>query len=628
MGAIFSSNDKVGPVAIDEVQTYDRRASFESNDDQSKFKKRVTTDVCSLLFFTTFLIVLLCFVGYCILDGDIYRVINGYDNCGNVCGRSRPILRRDENRERCQETIQTFGPYHILLKDSTTKTAVRLCVSNCSEYEGYRKFFNRCIPYKSKTVVNTFFSKTGLKNFFTEVSEDFHFCWREFVYLCLISLVLSLVILALFRYLVGFVVWIVLIGAVVACVIGTIVLWMIWKQAKDSTDRMSSNSIPDVDSRKTQTYLVFAIVATVVTAVIILIIFVMRKRIKLVVQLFEEAGKALAVMPVLLFEPILTFLCLVVVVCLWFYFCLWIESSGILSEKRPMVYYYEKDTLMKVTRWYNFFAMLWMAQFVIGCQHMVIAGAVAKWYFTRTKSKLDSPVCHSFCNLTRYHLGSVALGSFLIATVQFLRVILKILEKYLKGKQGKCVEGILKCCQCCLYCFEKILKYLSRNAYVEVAIYGYTFCEAGQQAFKLLSSNLLRVAAINSVGDFVLFLGKVVVVLVTVLIGIKILQNKEGVQHIWVPLTLAGLFAYLISHCFMTVYEMAIDTIFLCFCEDCEQNDGLSRPYFMSRGLMEFVDNSKRALDLRDSRRNRSDNFQEEINTVAGDVDKKRRRKD
>lgn len=71
---------------------------------------------------------------------------------------------------------------------------------------------------------------------------------------------------------------------------------------------MSSNSIPDIDSRKTQTYLAFAILATVVTTVIILIIFVMRKRIKLVVQLFEEAGKSLAVMPVLLFEPFLVIL--------------------------------------------------------------------------------------------------------------------------------------------------------------------------------------------------------------------------------------------------------------------------------------------------------------------------------
>lgn len=32
--------------------------------------------------------------------------------------------------------------------------------------------------------------------------------------------------------------------------------------------------------------------------------------------------------------------------------------------------------------------------------------------------------------------------------------------------------------------------------------------------------------------------------------------------------------------------QMIIDTIFICFCEDCEKNDGVGRPYFMSRGLM------------------------------------------
>lgn len=42
---------------------------------------------------------------------------------------------------------------------------------------------------------------------------------------------------------------------------------------------------------------------------------------------------------------------------------------------------------------------------------------------------------------------------------------------------------------------------------------------------------------------------------------------------------------------------MAIDTIFLCFCEDCEQNDGISRPYYMSKSLMSFVENSKKAMN-------------------------------
>lgn len=56
------------------------------------------------------------------------------------------------------------------------------------------------------------------------------------------------------------------------------------------------------------------------------------------------------------------------------------------------------------------------------------------------------------------------------------------------------------------------------------ALFGYSFCTAGSKAFKILSSNALRVFAINSVGDFVLLLGKAFVVAITVLIGIGVIQ--------------------------------------------------------------------------------------------------------
>lgn len=90
---------------------------------------------------------------------------------------------------------------------------------------------------------------------------------------------------------------------------------------------------------------------------------------------------------------------------------------------------------------------------------------------------------------------------------------------------------------------------------------GYSFCKAGQQAFKLLVSNALRVTAINSVGDFVLFLGKVLVVVSTVLIGIEMFKKADGLQHIWVPASLVGLFAYFVAHCFLTVYEVTCSVI-------------------------------------------------------------------
>lgn len=52
--------------------------------------------------------------------------------------------------------------------------------------------------------------------------------------------------------------------------------------------------------------------------------------------------------------------------------------------------------------------------------------------------------------------------------------------------------------------------------------------------------------------------------------------------------------------------QMIIDTIFICFCEDCERNDGLTRPYYMSTGLMGFVEKSKQFLAISHANDNRA----------------------
>lgn len=83
---------------------------------------------------------------------------------------------------------------------------------------------NRCLR-KPEFQQNTYVPKTGLVEFYQEVSEDLSSCWDQMIYLCLIALVFSVLILVLFRYLSRFIVYTVLIGVVVACVAGTIFLW-------------------------------------------------------------------------------------------------------------------------------------------------------------------------------------------------------------------------------------------------------------------------------------------------------------------------------------------------------------------------------------------------------------------
>lgn len=176
----------------------------------------------------------------------------------------------------------------------------------------------------------------------------------------------------------------------------------------------------------------------------------------------------------------------------------------------------------------------------------IIAGAVSKWFFTRNKSKLNLPVLKSFGHLIRYHLGSICFGSTIIALFQFFRVILKwievshwnffnsvrftykkIFKSIFSNAQNQASVMILRACQCCLTCAEGIIQYLSKNAYIIISMNGSSFCRAGKQAFQLLSKNTLQVLAINSIGDFVLLLGKVFVVIATVLIAIEMIQVRK-----------------------------------------------------------------------------------------------------
>ena len=126
--------------------------------------------------------------------------------------------------------------------------------------------------------------------------------------------------------------------------------------------------------------------------------------------------------------------------------------------------------LFQYVRWYYLFGTLWIIQFIIACQHIVIAGAVSAVYFTRDKDWLNPItsflILRSIRNLIRYHLGTVALGSAIIAAVQFIRVLIEFLEEQLRTTENKVAQYALKCLQCCFYCVEKVLKYINVNAYI------------------------------------------------------------------------------------------------------------------------------------------------------------------
>ncbi|XP_042747247.1 choline transporter-like protein 2, partial [Lagopus leucura] len=163
---------------------------------------------------------------------------------------------------------------------------------------------------------------------------------------------------------------------------------------------------------------------------------------------------------------------------------------------------------------FNLFMLFWLANFAIALGQVTLAGAFASYYwaFKKPHDIPAFPLFSSFGRALRYHTGSLAFGALILAIVQLIRVILEYLDHRLKGTKNKVAKLLLGCLKCCFWCLEKFLKFLNRNAYIMIAVYGTNFCTSARNAFSLLMRNIIRVVVLDKVTDFLLFLGKLLIV--------------------------------------------------------------------------------------------------------------------
>jgi choline transporter-like protein 2/4/5 len=69
----------------------------------------------------------------------------------------------------------------------------------------------------------------------------------------------------------------------------------------------------------------------------------------------------------------------------------------------------------------------------------------------------------------RYHLGSIAFGSLLVATIELVRFIAAYFQRKLKeAGQGGWTKWLCCCVQCWLGILEWIVNFINRNAYIMV----------------------------------------------------------------------------------------------------------------------------------------------------------------
>lgn len=374
-----------------------------------------------------------------------------------------------------------------------------------------------------------------------------------------------------------------------------------------------------------RTILGFGIALCCLAGIYFLLLLWLLRRIRFAIQIIKEASKTLLKMPSLLCFPVVTFS---LVAALSVYAVIIAAFLG--SATRDVTlsseqlsgsltgYFNQSITVSRydnTLRWfelYHVFGYFWGNAFIVALEYTTTAGAVAAYFFSSPgKKKVPRlAVLRSLGRTVRYHLGSLALGSLLVAVIQFLRYLIKKVSKRINKTRNRTIKAVEKVANFVLWILEKIIKYINKNAYIVMSIQGKGFCASAKRGFLLLLENILRVSAVNMMGSFILFLGKLLITILVAIVAYMLLDTRfqagdflaPHVRYAVLPTLLVAVISFIICTIFMDVYDTVIDTMLLCVCFDESNNDGNAKPYYMPKSIQKVVKvKNEQVQELQDS---------------------------
>ncbi|XP_057697130.1 choline transporter-like protein 5 isoform X3 [Corythoichthys intestinalis] len=380
---------------------------------------------------------------------------------------------------------------------------------------------------------------TVSENFTSNFVEDLALSWK-WILLCLIfALLVSLFFILMLRFIAGVLVWVFIIAALGSIGYGIIYCTLKYKNLSETEggditiSQIGFQTDANVYLDLSETWLIFLSVLSVIEGILLIVLIFLRERLAIAIVLLKESSRAIGYVMSALIFPIFTFLLLSISIAYGAVVAICLSTTGVPIYKilpkdgcvlendacDPKTFnestmtgkcsgskcffshyggenFFQRYTL--VFQLCNVFMLLWLVNFIIALGQCTMAGAFASYYWALRKPK-DIPPCpivSSFNRAIYYHTGSLALGALILSVVQMIRLVLEYLDKKLKGSQTAFARFMMSCLKYCFWCLERFLKFLNRNAYIMIAIYGKSFCTSSKDAFFLLLRNVIRSAVI------------------------------------------------------------------------------------------------------------------------------------
>lgn len=156
----------------------------------------------------------------------------------------------------------------------------------------------------------------------------------------------------------------------------------------------------------------------------------------------------------------------------------------------------------------------------------VLATCAVMWYFASNRHKMGGSILQAFCWGFFYHIGTIAFGSFILMLIWVVQIVLAYVQKKVQEASGdnSNTSKLVGCLQCCAKCFERIIQFISKHAYVQTAMKSIGFCGGSKAGFSIVMSNPIRFGVLNGLAELAMLFGNVLIAAATTIVGYFLLK--------------------------------------------------------------------------------------------------------
>lgn len=228
-----------------------------------------------------------------------------------------------------------------------------------------------------------------------------------------------------------------------------------------------------------------------------------------------------------------------------------------------------------------FFGILWiMAWWTYSSKFVIMAAATTYYFNSNAEHEGEAELLYSFKLAHIYHTGSIAAGAFIIAVIEFIKIIFLYLAKKAEKASGgnKCIKAIVCVAECILSCIEKICDYINQAAFAYICVTGDGFCEGAWKGFLLNVKHMLDFTFANYIAKVFILLGKISIVALNCFTLVFIMKDCTGISsvihNIWGPVAVSALISFITASLFLGIFENAVLALMTCLCVDMDLHDG------------------------------------------------------